>query len=260
MFVFQPAEENATGAKAMLAADLFGALRPDAIYAVHTAPLNVGQLATAPGDLMASRDGVRITVERAADPVATASAVRDRLLALSTVTDAQAVMPMAPDFVYVQSRVVAPAAASGWHVVEASISMARAEVRARTRTAVEAAIAALRDDATTLALDYQERFIAGVDNAPELVERATAAVDSALGAGSAQIIEVVAPGFSEDFGSFQAQVPGVMFFLGVSNPEKGTVGMPHTPNYVADDEAIFVGARAMAAVLLDFLESRRASG
>ena len=101
------------------------------------------------------------------------------------------------------------------------------------------------------------RFIAGVDNDPELVERATAAVDSALGAGSAQIIEVVAPGFSEDFGSFQALVPGVMFFLGVSNPEKGTVGMPHTPSYVADDESIFVGARAMAAVLLDFVDPRR---
>ena len=74
---------------------------------------------------------------------------------------------------------------------------------------------------------------------------------------AAQIIEVVAPGFSEDFGSFQALVPGVMFFLGVSNPEKGTVGMPHTPSYVADDESIFVGARAMAAVLLDFVDPRR---
>ena len=48
-----------------------------------------------------------------------------------------------------------------------------------------------------------------------------------------------------------------MFVLGVSNPEKGWVGMPHDAGYVADEESIFVGARAMAAVLLDFLESRR---
>ena len=53
-------------------------------------------------------------------------------------------------------------------------------------------------------------------------------------------------------------MPGVLFFLGVSNPEKGIVGMPHSPGYAADDEAIFVGARAMAAVLLDFLESQPA--
>ena len=46
---------------------------------------------------------------------------------------------------------------------------------------------------------------------------------------------------------------GGMFFLGVSNLEKGWIGMPHTPDYVADEESIFVGASAMAAVLLDFL-------
>ncbi len=66
-------------------------------------------------------------------------------------------------------------------------------------------------------------------------------------------IESIIPAFSEDFGSFQEEVPGVMFFLGVSNPEKGWIGMPHTPDYVADEESIFVGASAMAAVLLDFL-------
>jgi metal-dependent amidase/aminoacylase/carboxypeptidase family protein len=205
--------------------------------------------------MMASRDGVEVTVERAVDPAATANAVRDRLRALSTVTDAQAVAPTTPEFVYVQARVVPPANATARHVVEASISMARAEVRTRTRAAVEDAIGALNDSSTKLALDYQDRWIAGVDNDAELVRRAIAAAESALGAGSILPLDVVAPGFSEDFGSFQALVPGVMFFLGVSNPEKGTVGMPHTPGYVADEESIFVGARAMTAVLLDFLES-----
>ena len=47
-----------------------------------------------------------------------------------------------------------------------------------------------------------------------------------------------------------------MFFLGVSNPDEGWVGMPHSPDYVADEESIFVGARAMSAVFLDFLNRR----
>jgi hypothetical protein len=46
-----------------------------------------------------------------------------------------------------------------------------------------------------------------------------------------------------------------MYFLGVSNPVTGTVGMPHAPTYVADDGAILVGARGMAAVILDRLGS-----
>jgi metal-dependent amidase/aminoacylase/carboxypeptidase family protein len=65
------------------------------------------------------------------------------------------------------------------------------------------------------------------------------------------MLETMTPVFSEDFGSFQEEVPGVMYFLGVSNAERGWVGMPHSPDYVADEEAIFVGARVMAAVFLD---------
>jgi metal-dependent amidase/aminoacylase/carboxypeptidase family protein len=45
-----------------------------------------------------------------------------------------------------------------------------------------------------------------------------------------------------------------MYWLGVSNSEAGTSGMPHSPNFVADEESIFVGAKAMAAVLLDYLQ------
>ncbi|HEX2465227.1 MAG TPA: amidohydrolase [Thermoanaerobaculia bacterium] len=256
IFLFQPAEENATGAKAMLADGAFERLKPDAIFAVHTAPFPVGHLVTAPGVLMSGRDLVRVTVQRAPDEAATANAVRDRLLALSTVTGPQVLAPSTPDFVFVQAQVVAPSGADTTYAVEGSISMASQQVRSRTHEAVTAAIAELRGDDTVLALQYEELNIAGVDNDTELVKRATSAVDSVLGAGSVSMLEQVVPAFSEDFGSFQAQVPGVMFFLGVSNPEKGTVGMPHSPGYVADEESILVGAKAMAAVLLDFLESR----
>lgn len=255
MLVFQPAEENATGAKAMLATHPFDRVKPDAIFAVHTAPFNVGQMVTAPGGLMPGRDAVRVTVERAPDAAATASAVLDRLLAFSTVTGAQTLAPASPDFVFVQARVRSPSGPDTGYAVEGSITMASDEVRARTHAAVVAAIAEMRRDDTQLALEYEERNIAGVTNDPELVKRAAAAVESVLGPGSVTMLQQVVPAFSEDFGSFQALVPGVMFFLGVSNPEKGIVGMPHSPGYAADEESIFVGARAMAAVLLDFLES-----
>jgi hypothetical protein len=45
-----------------------------------------------------------------------------------------------------------------------------------------------------------------------------------------------------------------MYWLGVSNSELGYEGMPHSPNFAADEEAIFVGAKVMSAVLLDYLE------
>jgi metal-dependent amidase/aminoacylase/carboxypeptidase family protein len=46
-----------------------------------------------------------------------------------------------------------------------------------------------------------------------------------------------------------------MYFLGVSNAGKGIIGMPHSPQFAVDEEAIFVGARTMAAVLLNYLET-----
>src|SRR5690606_31631013 len=53
MLVFQPAEETATGARAMLADGVFADERPDAIYAVHTSPYETGTLGTRSGGLMA---------------------------------------------------------------------------------------------------------------------------------------------------------------------------------------------------------------
>jgi amidohydrolase len=256
MLVFQPAEENATGAKAMLEDGVFERQKPAAIFAVHTAPFNVGSFVTLPGVMMAGRDGVRVTIERAGDPAATANAVRDRLLALSTLNEQQAVAPAPIEFVFAQAEVKAPRSAGEPYVVEASITIASPEVRKRTRAAVEAAIAEMRDASTALALEYEELDIAGVDNDAALVKSATASIEKVLGAGSVTLLPALVPAFSEDFGSFQKVVPGAFFFIGVSNPEKGIVGMPHTPDYAADDEAIFAGARSMGAVLLDFLESR----
>ena len=61
------------------------------------------------------------------------------------------------------------------------------------------------------------------------------------------------PYFGEDFSFFQQEIPGALFWLGVSNSEKGTVGLPHSPDYVADEGSIQVGARTMAAVILELL-------
>ncbi len=58
----------------------------------------------------------------------------------------------------------------------------------------------------------------------------------------------------EDFGHFQARIPGVMYYLGVSNTATGTEGMPHTPGYVADEGSILVGARVMSALVLSELQ------
>ena len=163
VFVFQPAEENVTGARAMLAEGALDAWAPDLIFAFHTAPLEVGTIGTKPGVLLGSRG----------TPEAIAAGV--------------------------------PGTAPG------------------------------------------------VDNDVELEGRTRQVIRSVVGDQNLIVLTAVTPGFSEDFGHFQARIPGVMYYLGVSNTPAGTEGMPHAPNYVADEASVLVGARVMSALVLSEL-------
>lgn len=164
VFIFQPAEENVTGARAMLATGVLEQWKPEAIFAFHTAPLEVGTIGTKPGVLLAGR-GTPEEIE-AGRPGSAPGVTNDPAL------------------------------------------------EARTRSVI--------------------RSVVGPENLIELTR--------------------VTPGFSEDFGHFQSRIPGVMYYLGVSNAVAGTEGMPHSPNYVADEGSILVGARVMSALVLSELD------
>ena len=252
VLIFQPAEERATGAKAMLTDGAIEELGLSAIYALHTAPLNVGQLATMPGVMMASRDRAVVRVSGDGELQTIAVAVRQALVDAGTVTSDQAVGPAAdPEFVYPQ--VGAPTESEGAWSFAGSVTTASRSASARARRLLEQRASQLASERVRIDVEYDERWVAGVDNDETLTASATAAAQSVLGPDAVVSSGGVVPAFSEDFGSFQERVPGVMFFLGVSNPERGWVGMPHTPGYVADEASIGVGARAMGAVLLDAL-------
>ncbi|MEJ2340161.1 MAG: hypothetical protein P8Y15_14910, partial [Gemmatimonadales bacterium] len=81
-----------------------------------------------------------------------------------------------------------------------------------------------------------------------------AAIRSVVGEEGLLEVNEVTPYFSEDFSLYQQHIPGAMYWLGASNSERGTVSMPHSPGFVADEEAILVGAKVMTAVILDYME------
>jgi metal-dependent amidase/aminoacylase/carboxypeptidase family protein len=131
------------------------------------------------------------------------------------------------------------------------------QTRAHTRGAAQAAADIQRAyPGAHVTFDYQPNWIPGVLNDPTVVGRASGDLSAAIGADHLVTVHQIAPGFSEDFGRMQAIVPEAMFFLGVSNASRGWVGLPHSPNYMADEEAIFVGSKAMARVLLDFMRTK----
>ncbi len=256
MLVFQPAEERATGARAMLADGVFASEKPAAIFAVHTAPFPVGQLATAPGGMMAGRDAVRVVIRGTGDLDEAVEAVARVIRSAGTIPPAQAMQSHPPSVVLAQVFSAVRGSSGEERHVRGQITTASDTARARARQVILQGIERIDLPGVHIDPAYESKAIAGVTNDPELVSRANASIRAVLGDESVVAVRSIPPAFSEDFGSFQAEVPGVMYFLGVSNPATGTVGMPHSPDYVADEGAIVLGARAMSAILLDWLAGR----
>lgn len=254
MFIFQPAEENATGARAMLedgAFDEFGA--PDAIFAYHTAPLEVGQVGTKAGVLLAGRDRITVTLSGRSDLSESADD------AVRLIRETSTIDPSTPsatgDFAVTNVFGSQARGADGTWVIRGQSTTSSLDASARVERSIRDGLSDLESDGVNWSLEYEQRWIAGAANDPALEAASLAPLRSILGEDGVVVIENVPTQFSEDFGSFQEQVPGVMYYLGVSNSEKGWVGLPHSPDYVADEAAIEVGARAMAAVMLDLLYS-----
>lgn len=96
----------------------------------------------------------------------------------------------------------------------------------------------------------------GATNDTALTRAAERALNESVSDGAVISLQAPPQGFSEDFGWFQKEVPGVFFFLGASNAAEGVTAMPHSPNFAIDEDAIVFGARAMAAVILERLGSQ----
>jgi metal-dependent amidase/aminoacylase/carboxypeptidase family protein len=250
LFVFQPAEERATGAKAMLADGVF-AVPPAAIYGLHTAPLESGRVSTSPGPMMAGRDRFDISISATGDIQVAAAAVRGRLLALGTMDASQITINQPKDFVLVQAQ--STTFSGNTARIAGVVTVASDLARGRVREAISNGLGVGLATGDRVSATYEARWIAGVTNDSALVMAAAERARQVLGAGNVSIATTIPPAFSEDFGSFQERVPGVFLFLGVANAANGWNGLPHHPDYVADERAILVGARTMSAVILRHL-------
>jgi amidohydrolase len=255
-FLFQPAEENAQGAKAMVADGALDAPTPEAIFTVHTVPLPVGQIGAVEGVTLVGRDMATVQIEGEGDRKVAAQAISETLTAATTLEMPDTMAELAAmglpseEFALVQVLRVRP------EEVRAQVTVRGEVSRQQAKADIERRLAALDHEGLSFTLEYQPKAVAGVYSDPELVRASHDAIHAALGEDGLVVAPGAGPIFSEDFGSFLGTIPGAMFWLGVANAEKGLSGMPHSPDHAVDEAAIEVGAKAMAAVVWDFLERR----
>ncbi|GAB3864656.1 M20 family metallopeptidase [Dactylosporangium cerinum] len=250
VFVFQPAEENVEGARAMLADGALDRIEPQEIYALHCSPLPVGAFAVMPGYGLPGQDTFDIEVSGS-----DAARLRAAIDALSTVQRPQTPEQYArlvddlqrPDgplarFVFVRSDLTEDDRRAQIRVsVRAWPHDRYPEIRAEVRRLVESVDGAR--------VTFVPEPFPPMVCSPQLSNTAADFLRGTLGPQSVTVLHAAFPFNGEDFGLFLQRVPGAMLYLGVADPAAGINGVAHAPDFAADERAIGVGVRAMTGLL-----------
>jgi amidohydrolase len=270
-FIFQPAEEmppkgEEGGAKMMIQEGALQDPTPNAIFGLHvTSRLNVGLLGYRSGPTMASSDRFSITVHGrqthgaapwlGVDPIVTSAQV---IMGLQTVVSRGVDISREP-------AVVTVGMIRGG--VRENIIPDSVEMRGTIRTFDEAMRDDVHERVTTLAEAVSRGSRAGCTvcieknypvtvNDPALTEAMLPTLQRV--AGPEKVLFVPKVTGSEDFSYFQQLVPGLFFFVGVTQPDLDPAKAPanHSPRFHVDERALVLGVRSLAHLVADFGEAR----
>ncbi len=247
-FIFQPAEENEGGGRAMVEDGLFTRFPCDAVYGLHNWPgMPAGEFAVMPGPMMASFDIFEIVVTGRGAHAAMPHMGIDPIVAASALVQALQTIP---------SRTVSPVdaavvsvtqfhAGDTWNVIPGEVTL-RGTTRAfrpDVQDAIEAGIRRVTagiDAAhgTTSTVRYERRYPPTV-NTPAEAERAAQAMRSLVGAANVHTALPPTMG-AEDFAFMLQARPGAYAWIGNGPGEGGCV--LHNPRYDFNDAILPLGA------------------
>ncbi|TQD34079.1 amidohydrolase [Rhodobacter capsulatus] len=255
VLLFQPAEEDGSGAAAVIADPAFAQIRPDLALSLHNYPgLALGHGVVRPGPANCASRGIRIRLTgrtaHAAQPetglspgpalaqliarlpgLGKGGPVTDPAFSLVTVTHARLGEP---------AFGIAPAEAELWATLRTQTDAGMAALVAATEAAVAEAAEGLGTS-----LSYHDIFTA-CTNAPEAV----AVLRAALAAEAIPEGETEVPmRASEDFGRFGALAPAAMLLLGAGEASPRL----HNSDYDFPDSLIPIGAALFLRCLADQL-------
>ncbi|WP_020498179.1 amidohydrolase [Sciscionella marina] len=278
--VFQPAEELAKGAEAMLADGLFDRFgTPEIVLGQHVAPLPAGVLGHGSGPTMASSDSVRVRVfgrgghgsrpDTTVDPVVLASSIVLRLqgiVAREVTPTETAVVTVGKLVAGTKDNIIPDQAELG-----INLRAYLPEVRAQLRAAVERIVRGECEiSGAPKAPEIEWTVSAPVTvNDPEAAARTVAAFTERFGAERVMPMPTVTA--SEDVGVFgaAASIPTVFWFWGGLDPERVMTAFAqgrfekdipsnHSPEFAPVPEpTIVTGVQALTTAALTWLGGAR---
>ena len=256
VLLFQPAEEDGSGAASVLADEKFQQLQPDFVFSLHNLPgLALGEVAIAEGLVNCASRGMQIALfgrtAHASNPELGVSPQRAMVRLLNEIPALGQGGELASEFSMVtvtHARLGEPAF---------GISPGHAELWLTLRTLTDAKMESIRlqaenlvrrvaeDERLKVEIAYRDVF-AHCMNAPEAVIHLKNALDAEGIAHSARGLPLRG---SEDFGLFNREAKSAMFFLGAGVDHGGL----HAPDYDFPDELIEVGSRVFIRALRNLL-------
>lgn len=257
-FVFQPAEEDISGARRMVDEGLFDRFAVDAIFALHNLPGEaVGQVRVKPGAITAAVDIVEVKItgigghgavpHKASDPIVAAAHI---VSSLQTVVSRN-VDPLEP-------VVVTVGAIHAGHLAtvipgECTLNIGVRTCSASVRQLVEARIRELVDlQARSFSCQAELVYNRGITYPPghNTDQEAALVQETALSLGqSLESVTMKGPFmFSEDFAFFQEVKPSCYFGLG-----NGKSRNLHDSGYDFNDELLRIGPNFWAQLVRRYL-------
>lgn len=259
-FVFQPAEETITGAKAMLEDGLLEVIQPDEFYALHMTPFPVGTVAVKPNEIYAHYK--KIVLGLHTQDSSKINAATSYFKQLQNVTDERfgtdssfedatigivGSSSIYKNYTYLESPVKVQKLQDST-TLSAYISFSNAEELEQGRQKMDSLF---KNGALQDVYKYHriEPVSYVIKNHPETTKEAMQFLSNHYEDALTELSGSFPGGRSDDFALFQEEIPGTYFFMGASNFEQNIIAMPHTPIFQVDESVIEYGVRYFSTLL-----------
>lgn len=254
-FIFQPAEENASGGKQLYESDVLGSWLPDEIYALHDNPdLPAGAIGCRQGTLFAGTCEIHIKFSGKSGHAAFPHQANDMVVCgAEFVSQLQTIVSRRIDPVKAGVVTIGHLEAGTTGNVIAGQCQVDGTIRALTQDVNVAIQQEVRQIAEGIAhsfacqvdIDLHQGGYFPVENN----ENTTAEIIKYFKSSSLQYIETAPAMTGEDFGFWLSKIPGTMCWLGVDSPYS-----LHSDQMAPDTAAIGAGVRGFSG----FLDQRAA--
>ena len=252
LFVFQPAEEIVSGAKAMIAKGLLDDHHPDSVIGLHvTSFTEAGSVITRPGLMWAGSDAYEISF---AGPGGHGGMMGRR----GNVLSAQAflverlhtvVEGLEHDGVQCHTTVGNIYSDGAWNIVPRGVTV-KGSLRTFTPALREEALGRLRDLLYEVDGEFEVRsnleLVHGtvpLVNEPNVTRTVMDVAESVVGDKASVLGRPLT--VSDDFAEFLTRIPGCYFMLGVM-PPGDTPPAHHSPGFRIDEGPLEIGVKVLA--------------